>query len=59
MQDEGLREALERLRTELGRGEIQDAGLRERVGALIGSRDNVDLDAFDRFGFFLGAAFRS
>jgi geranylgeranyl diphosphate synthase type II len=29
-----------------------------RVGALIGSRDNVDLDAFDRFGFFLGAAFQ-
>ena len=29
-----------------------------RVGALIGSRDNVDLDPFVRFGFFLGAAFQ-
>jgi geranylgeranyl diphosphate synthase type II len=29
-----------------------------RVGALIGSRDSVDLDAFLRFGFFLGAAFQ-
>ncbi len=29
-----------------------------RVGALIGSRDNVDLDSFIRFGFFLGAAFQ-
>jgi geranylgeranyl diphosphate synthase, type II len=29
-----------------------------RVGALIGSRDSVDLDPFFRFGFFLGAAFQ-
>lgn len=29
-----------------------------RVGALIGSRDNVDLDVFVRFGFFLGSAFQ-
>ena len=29
-----------------------------RVGALIGSRGNADLDAFVRFGFFLGAAFQ-
>jgi geranylgeranyl diphosphate synthase type II len=29
-----------------------------RVGALIGSRDNVDLDQFIRFGFFLGTAFQ-
>jgi len=29
-----------------------------RVGALIGSRDSVDLDPFVRFGFFLGAAFQ-
>lgn len=29
-----------------------------RVGALIGSRDNIDLDPFIRFGFFLGAAFQ-
>jgi geranylgeranyl diphosphate synthase type II len=29
-----------------------------RVGALIGSRDNVDLDAFVRFGFFVGTAFQ-
>jgi geranylgeranyl diphosphate synthase type II len=29
-----------------------------RVGALIGSRDNVQLDPFIRFGFFLGAAFQ-
>lgn len=29
-----------------------------RVGALIGTRDSVDLDAFIRFGFFLGAAFQ-
>jgi len=29
-----------------------------RVGALIGTRDGVDLDAFLRFGFFLGAAFQ-
>jgi geranylgeranyl diphosphate synthase type II len=29
-----------------------------RVGALIGSRDNVDLDSFVRFGFFLGSAFQ-
>jgi geranylgeranyl diphosphate synthase type II len=29
-----------------------------RVGALIGSRDNVDLDSFIRFGFFLGATFQ-
>ncbi len=29
-----------------------------RVGALIGTKDNVDLDAFVRFGFFLGSAFQ-
>jgi geranylgeranyl diphosphate synthase type II len=29
-----------------------------RVGALIGTRDGVDLDAFVRFGFFLGTAFQ-
>jgi geranylgeranyl diphosphate synthase type II len=29
-----------------------------RVGALIGSRDGVDLDQFLPFGFFLGAAFQ-
>jgi geranylgeranyl diphosphate synthase type II len=29
-----------------------------RVGALIGAHDSVDLDAFIRFGFFLGAAFQ-
>lgn len=29
-----------------------------RVGALIGTRDSVDLDRFVRFGFFLGAAFQ-
>ena len=29
-----------------------------RVGALIGSRDALDLDRFLRFGFFLGAAFQ-
>jgi geranylgeranyl diphosphate synthase type II len=29
-----------------------------RVGAMIGTRDNVDLDPFIRFGFFLGAAFQ-
>jgi geranylgeranyl diphosphate synthase type II len=29
-----------------------------RVGALIGSRDSIDLDPFIRFGFFLGAAFQ-
>ena len=29
-----------------------------RVGALIGSRDRVDLEPFVRFGFFLGAAFQ-
>lgn len=29
-----------------------------RVGALIGGRDTLDLDAFVRFGFFLGAAFQ-
>jgi len=29
-----------------------------RIGALIGSRGSVDLDAFVRFGFFLGAAFQ-
>jgi geranylgeranyl diphosphate synthase type II len=29
-----------------------------RVGALIGARDTLDLDAFVRFGFFLGAAFQ-
>ena len=29
-----------------------------RVGALIGSRDSVDLDQFMRYGFFLGAAFQ-
>lgn len=29
-----------------------------RLGALIGTRDEVDLDRFLRFGFFLGAAFQ-
>jgi geranylgeranyl diphosphate synthase type II len=29
-----------------------------RVGVLIGSRGDADLDAFIRFGFFLGAAFQ-
>jgi geranylgeranyl diphosphate synthase type II len=29
-----------------------------RMGALIGSRDQVDLDRLVRFGFFLGAAFQ-
>jgi geranylgeranyl diphosphate synthase, type II len=29
-----------------------------RVGALIGTRDGVDLDRYLRFGFFLGAAFQ-
>jgi geranylgeranyl diphosphate synthase type II len=29
-----------------------------RVGALIGSRDSVELDPFLRYGFFLGAAFQ-
>lgn len=29
-----------------------------RVGALIGAGDRIDLDAFIRFGFFLGAAFQ-
>jgi geranylgeranyl diphosphate synthase type II len=29
-----------------------------RLGALIGTRDQVDLDRFLRFGFFLGAAFQ-
>jgi len=29
-----------------------------RVGALIGSRGNADLEAFVRYGFFLGAAFQ-
>jgi geranylgeranyl diphosphate synthase type II len=29
-----------------------------RVGALIGAHDRLDLDAFIRFGFFLGAAFQ-
>src|SRR5262249_16910126 len=29
-----------------------------RVGALIGSRDSVDLDRFLRFAFFAGAAFQ-
>lgn len=29
-----------------------------RVGALIGTRDRVDLDRFVRLGFFLGAAFQ-
>jgi geranylgeranyl diphosphate synthase type II len=29
-----------------------------RVGALIGSRDSVDLDPFVRYGFFLGVAFQ-
>jgi len=29
-----------------------------RVGAIIGTRDNVDLDRFIRYGFFLGAAFQ-
>jgi geranylgeranyl diphosphate synthase type II len=29
-----------------------------RIGALIGTRDGVDLDRFVRFGFFVGAAFQ-
>jgi geranylgeranyl diphosphate synthase type II len=29
-----------------------------RIGAMIGTRDNIDLDPFIRFGFFLGAAFQ-
>jgi geranylgeranyl diphosphate synthase, type II len=29
-----------------------------RVGALIGTRDDADLDRFTRFGFFVGAAFQ-
>jgi geranylgeranyl diphosphate synthase type II len=29
-----------------------------RIGALIGTRDGVDLDRYTRFGFFLGAAFQ-
>ena len=29
-----------------------------RMGALIGSRDEIDLDRFVRFGFFLGTAFQ-
>jgi geranylgeranyl diphosphate synthase type II len=29
-----------------------------RIGALIATRDRVDLDRFNRFGFFLGAAFQ-
>ena len=29
-----------------------------RVGAMIGTRDSVDLERFVRFGFFLGAAFQ-
>jgi len=29
-----------------------------RVGALIGSRDSIDLEPFIRFGFFLGIAFQ-
>jgi geranylgeranyl diphosphate synthase type II len=29
-----------------------------RIGALIGTRDGIDLDRFVRFGFFLGAAFQ-
>src|SRR5262252_5964477 len=29
-----------------------------RVGAMIGTCDNIDLDPFVRFGFFLGAAFQ-
>lgn len=32
--------------------------LPSRIGALIGSRDRVDLEPFIRFGFFLGAAFQ-
>jgi geranylgeranyl diphosphate synthase type II len=29
-----------------------------RIGALIATRDRLDLDRFNRFGFFLGAAFQ-
>jgi geranylgeranyl diphosphate synthase, type II len=29
-----------------------------RIGALIATRDGVDLDRFNRFGFYLGAAFQ-
>ena len=29
-----------------------------RIGALIGTRGAIDLDRFNRFGFFLGATFQ-
>ena len=29
-----------------------------RIGALIATRDSVDLDRFNRFGYYLGAAFQ-
>ncbi len=29
-----------------------------RVGAIIGTRDSIDLERFVKFGFFLGAAFQ-
>ncbi|MGB5833773.1 MAG: polyprenyl synthetase family protein [Thiohalocapsa sp.] len=32
--------------------------LPSRIGALIGTRDRIDLEPFIRFGFFLGAAFQ-
>ena len=54
--------------TEIGAGEYLEMVLKKtcwlatiypiRVGALIGSRGTADLEAFLRFGFFLGAAFQ-
>ncbi len=54
--------------TEIGDGEYLEMVLKKtcwlatifpiRVGALIGSRGTADLEAFLRFGFFLGAAFQ-
>lgn len=54
--------------TEIGDGEYLEMVLKKtcwlatifpvRVGALIGSRGAADLEAFLRFGFFLGAAFQ-
>src|SRR5260370_15754570 len=54
--------------TEIGDGEYLEMVLKKtcwlatifpmRVGAIIGSRGTADLEAFLRFGFFLGAAFQ-
>jgi geranylgeranyl diphosphate synthase, type II len=54
--------------TEIGESEYLEMVLKKtcwlatifpiRVGALIGSRGNADLEAFMRFAFFLGAAFQ-